>query len=623
MLGTYLATVAVFAAAAVVGQAIFRACGHRAWSWLAPAVGMAALMPLAWWLVRLPGEGTTAGLLLIAIVLAAGAYLRGSVGGLGDAARIGLPVVAVALVAGSLPFIVEGRFGILGTGLNPDMSQHLFAADRLAESGSERLISSGYPLGPHSLAVAVSALGPSLVHAFDGIVLATAISAALAPLALLAGLPPARRVGGALLVGFAYMTAAYLTQGAFKETLQALFLLAFAIGLGEAWHGRLAGGGRWRFVPLAVLAVGSVYVYSFPGVLWLGGAAALWALTELVLAGRGGWWERSRRMARRALRPALYALGLFALAIAPEATRIVDFAGFETFDPAGEGLGNLFNPLSPLEALGVWPSGDFRLDPGDGAAPAIVYYLGGALGLVALGFGLWWWLRRGERAVVCALAIAVALVAYAHVAGTPYQEAKAIALVAPLAMLVSVRALAEAAPTAAQVRRILRRRGIAALFPRSARTARLRLALATLAASFAGAAALCSLAALANGPVGPSSYSPALTELRPLDGATLVLAPEAVLADEHGRDYLVWELRGGEVCVEAEEGQPPGPPPPGVHQVIVFGDAAEPPFEGTDAGRRIGPYTLWGIPDPTPGESGCPFVSDGQRAEPGAAQSRD
>ena len=213
MLGTYLATVAVFAAAAVVGQAIFRACGHRAWSWLAPAVGMAALMPLAWWLVRLPGEGTTAGLLLIAIVLAAGAYLRGSVGGLGDAARIGLPVVAVALVAGSLPFIVEGRFGILGTGLNPDMSQHLFAADRLAESGSERLISSGYPLGPHSLAVAVSALGPSLVHAFDGIILATAVSAALAPLALLAGLPPARRVGGALLVGFAYMTAAYLTQG--------------------------------------------------------------------------------------------------------------------------------------------------------------------------------------------------------------------------------------------------------------------------------------------------------------------------------------------------------------------------------------------------------------------------
>ena len=38
-----------------------------------------------------------------------------------------------ARLAASVPFLVEGRFGILGTGLNPDMSQHLFAADRLAQ----------------------------------------------------------------------------------------------------------------------------------------------------------------------------------------------------------------------------------------------------------------------------------------------------------------------------------------------------------------------------------------------------------------------------------------------------------------------------------------------------------
>ena len=44
-------------------------------------------------------------------------------------------VALVAALAASLPFAVEGRFGILGTGLNPDMSQHLFAADRLAGGG--------------------------------------------------------------------------------------------------------------------------------------------------------------------------------------------------------------------------------------------------------------------------------------------------------------------------------------------------------------------------------------------------------------------------------------------------------------------------------------------------------
>ena len=37
-----------------------------------------------------------------------------------------------------------------------------------------------------------------------------------------------------------------------------------------------------------------------------------------------------------------------------------------------------------------------------------------------------------------------------------------------------------------------------------------------------------------------------------------------MLADEHGRDYVVWELRGGRVCVAPERapvlvaGPPPG-----------------------------------------------------------------
>jgi hypothetical protein len=158
---------------------------------------------------------------------------------------------------------------------------------------------------------------------------------------------------------------------------------------------------------------------------------------------------------------------------------------------------------------------------------------------------------------------------------------------------------------------------VAGLFPRSAAAARIRLGLAALAVSFTAAAGLCSLLVLGNGPVGPSSYSPALAEVRPLPGATLVLAPEDVLADEHGRDFLVWELRGGEVCVEAEEDNTGGPPPPGISQVLVFGDAAQAPFEGTDAGERLGPYTVWRIPDPAPGSSQCPLISDGERADPG------
>jgi hypothetical protein len=294
---------------------------------------------------------------------------------------------------------------------------------------------------------------------------------------------------------------------------------------------------------------------------------------------------------------------------------MADFADFETFDPGGAGLGNLFNPLSPLEALGIWPSGDFRLDPGDGAAPALAYYLGAAVGLAALLFGLWWWLRRRERAVPAALGVAGLLIAYANLAGTPYQEAKAIALAAPLAMMISIRGLASMAPTPSQTIGILRRRGIARLFPHSAKLARARLAVAALASTFTVAAAACSLVALANGPVGPSSYSPALAELRPLNGPALVLLPTDVLADEHGRDYYVWELRGGRVCVaDAAEGG--GAPPSGIRNVVVFGHASNPPFTAATEPDAAGPYTVWRIAEPTPGASGCPFVSDGQRADP-------
>ena len=67
------------------------------------------------------------------------------------------------------------------------------------------------------------------------------------------------------------MVASYFAQGAFKETMQALFVLAFVLALREAarnpdWRER-----PLRFVPAALIAVGSAYAYSFPGPIWLRG----------------------------------------------------------------------------------------------------------------------------------------------------------------------------------------------------------------------------------------------------------------------------------------------------------------------------------------------------------------
>jgi len=627
MLGTYASFCVILLPSALVGQGVFRLCGRREWSFLSPAVGLALLVALAWGTVRLPGDGAFSAAAVGALALAAAASLYRRFSVTREAALTALAVAVLAALAGSLPFFVEGRFGILGTGLNPDMSQHLFAANRLVHGEAGRLVAQGYPLGPHALVAATQkAIGASLVHAFDGLQLAIAASAAVAPLGLLAGFSRWRRIAGALLVALPYIVASYLIQGAFKETMEALFVLAFAIGLHLLGRGeltaRMAGGssaGRLLAgIPLAALAVGSVYAYSFPGLLWLAGAAVLWAIAELALAVRRDSAGGAAALVRRSAPTAGVAVAAVAAAAAPEIGRMVDFASFETFNPSGAGLGNLFNPISPLEALGIWPSGDFRLDPGDGAMPAAGYYLGELLGLAALAYGLAWWLRRRELAVPAALIVAVALYGYAHFAGTPYQAAKSIVMASPLAMLIAARALLSPAGVL-DLRAIRgavarRRSGATGVLARNA-----PLAEGVLAAGFLIAAGACSILALVNGPVGPSTYSPALTELRPALGAksALVLAPAGLLSDEHGRDYLVWELRGGRVCVAAAGAPSSGPPPAGIAQVVTQGASSRPPFAHLAVARRSGPYTLWSRHPAPRGQGNCPLISPGARANPG------
>jgi hypothetical protein len=572
MVATYVGALAVCGFSLAIGQAAIALCGARRWSWLSAPVGLALLCAICWGTARLPGDGTLSAVAAALAAVAAAAYLWGRVEAGREELLVGLAVAVLALLAASLPFAVERHFGILGTGFDPDMSQHLLAADRLAHGEGSQLLAQGYPLGPHAIVVALEkGLGIGLVQGFDALTVAVAV---LAPLTVLAALssPPVRlRVVGALVVGLAYMVASYYAQGSFKETMQALFLLAFVLALresaGPAWRDR-----QLRLVPAALIAVGSVYAYSYPGLIWLLAALAIWA--ALVPA--------STRAA--ALRPALLALLLFAVLIAPEAGRMVEFHNFETFNPNGPGLGNLFGQVSPFEALGIWPSGDFRLAPGDGAVPALAFYLGAAFASILILYGLLLCRRLRENAIVAGVLAAAVVFAIARLAGTPYTTAKAIEIAAPVAALAIVLPLS--------------RRPVGTLYLL--------------------AAAGCSLLALANAPVGPTAYSPALTGLRPLvaDASTLVLASDRLLEDEHGERYIVWELRGGRVCVGGE-GEAGGRPPPGVRFVVTEGGptggragaAHEPPFAGLRLRREADPYLLWETTRSPRGKSDCPLIA--------------
>jgi hypothetical protein len=596
VIGTYAAVVAVGTASLVLGQATLALCGSRRWSWLAPALGLALLCAICWATVRMPGDGLVAALVVPVMVIAAIVFLRGRIRGGGEALRVGLPVGFVALLAASLPFAVEGHFGILGTGFNPDMSQHLLATDRLAHGASSPLLAQGYPLGPHSVVVALNkGLGIGLVQGFGGLTVAVAVLAPLTALAAFAGRPPLQRTLGALVVGLTYLVASYFAQGAFKETIQALLVLAFVLALRES-------GRSWRelplrFVPAAVLAIGSVYVYSFPGLLWM---------VAILL----GWLALERALPVRSL---LLALAVFAVGTLPELCRMVDFHSFETFDPNGPGLGNLFGQVSPFTALGIWPSGDFRLAPGDGAVPAFAYYLGAAFATVLLLFGIRRAWRDRERVIIAGLAAVAALYAAARLGGTPYTAAKALEVAAPLLTLtillpLSWRSGSSAGGAAAGVPHS-GGRGASEHMGEAAATGPAVVALVV----YLLVAGTCSLLALANAPVGPTSYSPALTGLRPIIGTdpTLVLAPDSLLADEQGARYIAWELRGGRVCIEPESAAG-GRPPTGIRFVVTFDADGPPPFPGFVLRRPAAPYLLWERRGDAGGASDCPLIAERQ-----------
>jgi hypothetical protein len=622
VIGTYAAALAICVASLAIGQAVITLCGRRRWSWASGPVGLAILCAVCWATVRLPGHGSISAIVVLAMVAGSAVYLQGSGAGWGEAFREGWPVAVLAAFGASLPFIVEGHFGILGTSFNPDMSQHLLAADQLAHGHSGQLIRQGYPLGPHSIVVALNkGLDIGLVKGFSGLTVAVAVLAPLTALGAFRELRPLPRTAAALVVGLAYVVASYFAQGAFKETIEAFLLLGFVLALRESWRDPVPS--QFRFVPLALIAIGSIYIYSFPGLLWLLGTTIVWAITEFArtrlspdTSPAGGAPMGAPRCAQAAqqpstvgeigvtgpavIRPVLIALAALLVLIAPEIGRMIDFHKFETFDPNGPGLGNLFGQISPFEALGIWPSGDFRLAPGDGAVPAAAYYLGAAFATVLLLYGIWACWKRRETVVLAGLFVAAVAYLAARVGGTAYTAAKAIEIAAPLCALTILLPLTREVPWFVSS-------GISKKGTTDGRRSQLALVAAVL---FLGAAGLCSALALANAPVGPGTYSSSLTRLRPLveDGSTVVLASRELLEDDHGTNYIAWELRGGRVCIETRE-EAEGKPPPGVRYVVTEGSRHQPPFKGLRLRKVASPYVLWEVTGPIAAQSVCPLIA--------------
>jgi hypothetical protein len=509
-----LAAVAVVAASSMIGAAVWRLAGLAAPSHVAPIAGFAVLLVVILPAVFLPGHAWTGLGLGIVLTLAAAAVpvVRADVrAGLAD----GVPVMFVALVALMLPFIVSGHFGILGMGNNDDWTMHLIVVRWLAHHEipvRETVVYVGYPIGPHAIAAALTAVGWTAPQALTAVMAAGPILSARAALAVLGGVRRPVNWALAIVAGLSYLGAAYYAQASHKEVLAAVPILGFALTLPAVVEAVRRGGRaeaiRAALVP-ALLIVGATQIISGGAALWPLGTLGLWAVIEL--ARRWRTPAEIRALVRRAVPTVLAGIVATVILQAPEMTRIVHFQSSHFANEPDGGVGNLGGRLPPWKALGIWLNPDFRFATHLPVLTGLL--LIGAAILIALAVVRW--LRRGPSSLAAALIVCWGLWIGLSLFRNPYNAAKGLAMMAPLIGL----ALVYGAVLAWSLRE---------------RPA-LRIGLRAATTAVMVAAAVSSFLALRDGIVGPDAHA---AELRSIE-ATAKTGPTAFLDQS---DYGGWDL---------------------------------------------------------------------------------
>jgi hypothetical protein len=439
--GTYVSAGIILLASLLVGRAIMLALGRRHASFLEGAVGFATLILVCTVAVRLPGDQATS-IVCCAILLVASIVflLMRSESMLGPAVGIAIPVALVTLLLVSFPFIASGHIGIPGVGLNNDMAMHLVDVDYLVDQArpTPQSVINGYPLGPHSLvATVVSGLGTQPLWGWLGLLVAVPVLTGITALGGLRDLSGGRRLLAAALVAFAYLSASAFGIAGFKELIAGMFLIAFALGLREIERepeGRIA-----VVIGLALITAAMVPVYSLPGVAWLVGIAGLWLVAHLLRIRSEEGAEGVRKVVRDSMRIVIPAAILLVLVLLTQLPKIIDFFQSGSFGNVAGTDSKLRYVVSPLETLGIWPSGDWLL----GTHDVNHFWIFGAIGLAGVIVGLIWWIGRRDYAVPAA--VISGLVIWL---GTKYIEdgglyilAKAVVVPASVVMLLVLAAL--------------------------------------------------------------------------------------------------------------------------------------------------------------------------------------
>jgi hypothetical protein len=182
-----------------------------------------------------------------------------------------------------------------------------------------------------------------------------------------------------------------------------------------------------------------VPVYSLPGGAWLAITAGLWIIAQLLRIRSEDGAERVRSVLRASTPYVIAAAVLLVIVGLTQLDKVIDFLQSGSIGNVSDTNSKLRYVVSPLETLGIWPSGDWLL----GTRGVSDFWIFGAIGLVGLAFGLAWWIARRDYALPAAVVSGIAIyLATKYIQdGGLYILAKAVIVPAPVVMLLVLGAL--------------------------------------------------------------------------------------------------------------------------------------------------------------------------------------
>ncbi len=415
---------------------------------LLPGAGLAMLIVVCGLIVLVPGAGPltvpVAGLGAAAGLAAGRGRLRAA-----DlrAWAPGLLAAGGVLVVHALPTLLDGAGLIGGYGRLDDSATWLGLTDRVMEHGRDvgglgpgtytRVLQDylglGYPVGallPVGLSARLSL--QDVANAYQPVIAGYAVVLACSLYAGVRSVVASR--SAAALVAFAAAQASlfygYAQWGGVKEVAAAALLATAAPVAVLAW--RRTGV---RDVVLVLVMAGALAgVLGVDGAPWVLPVAAAGLLGWLVACGRRVPWR-----AALALVPvtALVALPALVTADILLKTSPTTFGVSEVSE--AERLGRLLAPLDLLQGAGLWPREDFRVMPESTTLLKI-------LSLAVLGLAIWGLViavrRRAAPLPVLTATVGVGTVAIIHF-GTPWIDAKALAVTSPVVLALAGMALAQ------------------------------------------------------------------------------------------------------------------------------------------------------------------------------------